>query len=81
MSTRGLYQSFADTWILDGLRTPMADHNGLFADVNPIDLGIKVAREVFRRTGLDAAQCDSVLTGNMAPGGFDQFYVARHIGL
>ena len=79
--TQGLYQSFADTWILDGLRTPMADHNGLFADVNPIDLGIKVAREVFRRTGLDAAQCDSVLTGNMAPGGFDQFYVSRHVSL
>lgn len=81
MSTHGLYQSFADTWILDGIRTPMADHNGLFADVNPIDLGIKVAREVFRRTGLDAAQCDSVLTGNMAPGGFDQFYVSRHVSL
>jgi acetyl-CoA C-acetyltransferase len=26
-------------------------------------------------------QVDSVITGNMAPGGFDQFYVARHIGL
>ena len=24
---------------------------------------------------------DSVLAGNMAPGGFDQFYVPRHIGL
>jgi acetyl-CoA C-acetyltransferase len=30
---------------------------------------------------VDAAQVDSVITGNMAPGGFDQFYVARHIGL
>jgi acetyl-CoA C-acetyltransferase len=26
-------------------------------------------------------QVDSVITGNMAPGDFDQFYVPRHIGL
>jgi acetyl-CoA C-acetyltransferase len=79
--SRGLFQSFDDTWILDGVRTPMVDYCGAFADANPIDLGIKVAREVFQRTGVDAAQVDSVLTGNMAPGGFDQFYVPRHIGL
>ncbi len=79
--SRGLFQSFADTWILDGVRTPMVDYCGAFADANPIDLGIKVAREVFRRTGMAPAQVDSVLAGNMAPGGFDQFYVPRHIGL
>lgn len=79
--SRGLFQSFSDTWILDGVRTPMVDYCGAFADANPIDLGIKVAREVFKRTGLSPAQVDSVLAGNMAPGGFDQFYVPRHIGL
>ncbi|WP_428574623.1 thiolase family protein [Piscinibacter sp.] len=81
MMSRGLFQSFSDTWILDGVRTPMVDYCGAFADANPIDLGIKVAREVFQRTGLAAEQVDSVLAGNMAPGGFDQFYVPRHIGL
>ncbi len=79
--SRGLFQSFSDIWILDGVRTPMVDYCGAFADANPIDLGIKVAREVFRRTGMAPAQVDSVLAGNMAPGGFDQFYVPRHIGL
>jgi acetyl-CoA C-acetyltransferase len=78
---RGLFQSFSDTWILDGVRTPMVDYCGAFADANPIDLGIKVAREVIKRTGVAAVQVDSVLAGNMAPGGFDQFYVPRHIGL
>jgi len=78
---RGLFQSFDDTWILGGVRTPMVDYCGAFADANPIDLGIKVAREVFRRTGIGADKVDSVLAGNMAPGGFDQFYVPRHIGL
>ncbi len=76
-----MFNRFDDVFILDGVRTPMVDYQGAFADANPIDLGIKVAREVFRRTGGDARLVDSVLTGNRAPGGFDQFYVARHIGL
>lgn len=77
----GLFQSFDDVFVLDGVRTPMVDYNGAFADANPIDLGIKVAREVLARTGIAPGQVDSVLAGNMAPGGFDQFYVPRHIGL
>ena len=59
----------------------MVDYQGAFADANPIDLGIKAARSLLARAGLDANDVDSVITGNMAPGGFDQFYVARHIGL
>jgi acetyl-CoA C-acetyltransferase len=79
--SRGQYQRFEDVFILDGLRTPQVDYMGAFADANPIDLGIKAARELFKRSGISAADVDSVVTGNMAPGGFDQFYVARHIGL
>ena len=79
--SRGLYQAFDGVWILDGVRTPMVDYQGAFADANPIDLGICAARALLARAGVDAARVDSVLAGNMAPGGFDQFYVARHIGL
>ena len=78
---RGQFQAFDDVWMLDGLRTPFVDYCGALADVNPIDLGIKVARELIARSGLGAEQVDSVLAGNMAPGDFDQFYVPRHIGL
>ncbi len=78
---KGQFQQFEDVFILDGVRTPMVDYQGAFADANPIDLGIKAARSVLARAGVDAADVDSVITGNMAPGGFDQFYVARHIGL
>lgn len=77
----GQFNRFDDVFILDGVRTPQVDYQGAFADANPIDLGIKAARAVLARAGVDAAQVDSVITGNMAPGGFDQFYVARHIGL
>lgn len=80
-SPRGLFQQFQGVYMLDAVRTPMVDYMGAFADANPIDLGIKAARAVFARSGVEAAQVDSVLAGNMAPGGFDQFYVPRHIGL
>ncbi len=78
---RELFNAFDDTWIVDGLRTPQVDYQGAFADANPIDLGIKAGRALLARTGVEAARIDAVLAGNMAPGGFDQFYVARHIGL
>lgn len=76
-----MFNRFDDVFILDGVRTPMVDYQGAFADANPIDLGIKAAKAVLERTATDARTVDSVITGNMAPGGFDQFYVARHIGL
>lgn len=77
----GLFQQFKDVFILDGLRTPMVDYMGAFADANPIDLGIKAARAALQRSSVAPTEVDSVLAGNMAPGGFDQFYVPRHIGL
>ena len=80
-STKGMFNRFEAVYILDGLRTPMVDYLEAFADANPIDLGIKAARSVLARSDVDAREVDSVITGNMAPGGFDQFYVARHIGL
>ena len=79
--SRGMFNRFEEVFILDGLRTPQVDYQGAFADANPIDLGIKAARSVIARAGIAAGEIDSVITGNMAPGGFDQFYVPRHIGL
>jgi acetyl-CoA C-acetyltransferase len=79
--SKGLFQRFEDTFILDGVRTPMVDYLGAFADANPTDLGIKAARAVLARSGIEPARVDSVLAGNMAPGGFDQFVLPRHIGL
>ncbi|MEP7296297.1 MAG: thiolase family protein [Burkholderiales bacterium] len=79
--TAGHFNRFEDVFILDGVRTPQVDYQGAFADANPIDLGIKAARSVLARSGVSAGDVDSVIAGNMAPGGFDQFYVPRHIGL
>jgi acetyl-CoA C-acetyltransferase len=78
---KGFYGAFEDAWLLDGVRTPMIDLNGAFASLSPIDMGIKVAREVLRRTGIAAADVGSVVAGSMAQASFDAFMLARHIGL
>jgi acetyl-CoA C-acetyltransferase len=72
---------FSDVWLLDGVRTPFVDYNGLFGALSPIDMGIKVGREALHRAGIEAARVDSVITGNMAQSSFDAYMLPRHIGL
>ena len=43
----GLAATYDDTWLLDGVRTPFAEFNGVLGGVSPTDMGIKVARELF----------------------------------
>jgi len=47
--------TFSDAWLIAGVRTPFVDYNGGLAQISPIDLGIKAAREVFARSGVPAA--------------------------
>ena len=70
-----------DAWIVDGVRTPLVDYCGPLGGVSPTDMGIKVARAVFARSGVSAADVDSVVTGSMAQADFDAFVLPRHIGL
>ena len=81
MKAKGFFNAFNDVWILGGVRTPMVDYCGSLGHISPTDLGIKAAREALLRTGVPAAHIGSVITGNMAPGDFDQFFLPRHIGL
>jgi acetyl-CoA C-acetyltransferase len=81
MKHSGFYSAFKDIWMIDGVRTPMIDYCGPLGGVSPTDMGIKVAREIIKKTGVNANDIDSVVTGNMAPGDFDQFFLPRHIGL
>ncbi len=81
MAQKGFFNAFEDVQIVSGVRTPMVDYCGAFASISPTDMGIKVAREAIARAGLQGQDIDSVLTGNMAPGDFDQFFLPRHIGL
>jgi acetyl-CoA C-acetyltransferase len=78
---KGLLSQYDDIWLLDGVRTPFAEYNTTLGPVSPIDLGIKVAREVFRRTGISPEDVDAVVTGNMAQASFDAYMLPRHVGL
>jgi acetyl-CoA C-acetyltransferase len=77
----GVGATFEDAWLIDGVRTPFADYNGPLAQVSPIDLGIKAAREAFRKTGARPDDVGTVITGSMAQASFDAYMLPRHIGL
>ena len=81
MTAKGFFNAFADVWMHEGVRTPMVDYCGALGHISPTDLGIKAAREALARAGVPASDIGSVITGNMAPGDFDQFFLPRHIAL
>ncbi len=81
MASKGFFNSFDDIWMHEGVRTPMVDYCGALGHLSPTDMGIKAAREALARAGVPADHIGSVITGNMAPGDFDQFMLPRHIGL
>lgn len=77
----GIYISYDDIYLLDGVRTPFVDYNGALGQVSAIDLGIKAARAVFERSGISATEAGSVIAGCVAQTSFDAFMLPRHIGL
>ncbi len=77
----GIGSTFKDAVLLDGVRTPFADYNGALATVSPIDLGIKVARDVFAKAGVPAQDVGTVIAGSMAQASFDAYMLPRHVGL
>jgi len=81
VANAGLAASWSDVWLLDGVRTPFADYNGVLAAVSPTDLGIKAAREVFARSGVPPQDVSVVITGSMAQASFDTYCLPRHVGL
>ena len=81
MTAKGFFNAFADVWMHEGVRTPMVDYCGALGHISPTDLGIKAARAALQRAGVPASDIGSVITGNMAPGDFDQFFLPRHIAL
>jgi acetyl-CoA C-acetyltransferase len=78
---KGLLSNYDDIWLLDGVRTPFADYNTVLGLVSPIDLGIKVAREVLGRSGVSPSEIDTVIAGNMAQASFDAYMLPRHVSI
>jgi acetyl-CoA C-acetyltransferase len=80
-SAGGFYSNYDDIWLLDGVRTPFADYNGVLGLVSPTDLGIKAARAVLERAKISPTDVDSVIAGSVAQASFDAYMLPRHIGL
>src|SRR5215472_6281639 len=81
MQAHGVGAAWDDAWLLDGMRTPFADYTGAFAQISPIDLGIKAARAVLAHAAIDPAEVGTVIAGSVAQASFDAYMLPRHIGL
>ncbi|MEO8277321.1 MAG: thiolase family protein [Thermoanaerobaculia bacterium] len=70
-----------DLVLIDGVRTPMAEFNGPFADLSAIELGARAAKALFERTGIDPAVVEHSVVGNALQTSADAIYGARHVAL
>jgi len=71
----------SDVVIVAGARTPMARYTGVFTDVSAIDLGALAARAAVERSGVNPADIDQVVFGNVLQTSADAIYGARHVAL
>ncbi len=69
-----------DIVIVDGCRTAIGTFNGSFSDTSVTELGAIVIREAVRRAGVDPAQVDQVIMGNVG-GAPEDAYFARNASL
>jgi acetyl-CoA C-acetyltransferase len=81
MTETGLRATFTDAWLIDGARTAFVDYRGAFAQISPIDLGIKAARAAIEKAGVDPRDIGTTIAGSMAQASFDAYVTPRHIGL
>ena len=70
-----------DLVFVDGVRTPMLDYNGDFADVSAIDLAAHAARALLEKTGVAGSEIDHTIVGNALQTSPDAIYGARHVAL
>jgi acetyl-CoA acetyltransferase family protein len=70
-----------DVVIVAGARTPMARYTGAFSEVSAIELAAVASREAMGRAGVDAAEFDHAIFGNVMQTSADALYGARHVGL
>jgi acetyl-CoA acyltransferase 2 len=70
-----------DIVIVAGARTPMSRYTGSFSEVSAIDLAAHASKEAIKRSGVDPADFDHAIFGNVMQTSADALYGARHVGL
>jgi acetyl-CoA C-acetyltransferase len=58
--------------IISGCRTPVGKFQGSLSDLSATQLGAMVVREAVKRAGIDAAQVDECIMGNVVSAGLGQ---------
>src|ERR1700721_2005150 len=71
----------SDVVIVAGARTPMARYTGAFSEVSAIDLGAARGKAANQKSGVDPAEFDHAIFGNVMQTSADAIYGARHVGL
>jgi len=71
----------SDIVVLGGARTPYGTFVGSLRDISAIDLGAIAAREAIKRAGIQPADVDQVVLGNVLQTSKDAIYFARHVAL
>jgi len=64
--------SFDDAVIISGCRTPVGKFQGSLSDFSAPQLGALVVREAVKRAGIDPAQVDECIMGNVVSAGLGQ---------
>ena len=70
-----------DVVIVAGARTPMARYTGAFSEVSAIDLGVHAGKAAIQKSGVDPAEFNHAIFGNVMQTSADAIYGARHVGL
>src|SRR5271165_3427684 len=70
-----------DVVIVAGARTPMARYTGSFSEVSAIELGAHASKAAIQRSGVDPAEFDHAIFGNVLQTSADAIYGARHVAL
>eukprot|EP01059_Diplonema_ambulator_P005214 TRINITY_DN1496_c0_g1_i1.p1 TRINITY_DN1496_c0_g1~~TRINITY_DN1496_c0_g1_i1.p1 ORF type:complete len:396 (+),score=122.88 TRINITY_DN1496_c0_g1_i1:61-1248(+) len=72
---------FRDIVIVGAKRTAFGTFSGSLKNLTATDLGVVASKAALAQSGVDPAQVDEVVFGNVAQTSVDAIYLARHIGL
>ncbi|RLB51653.1 MAG: acetyl-CoA C-acyltransferase [Deltaproteobacteria bacterium] len=70
-----------EIWIVAAKRTPFGALSGALKKVSAIDLAVHASKAAIAQSGLDPADIDQCILGNVQQTSPDAIYGARHVGL
>ncbi|KYC29410.1 Beta-ketothiolase BktB [Sterolibacterium denitrificans] len=70
-----------EVMVVSGARTPIGSFGGSLKDLSPSLLGVLVVKEAIARAGIEAAQVEQLVCGNVIHGEARDMYVSRAIAI